>query len=525
MPEILTSATFWFGAFLLALHQYGRFSELSAIDDPAVREHAGLIPDLRTRDFAGRLTFIGTLAAFLAATLILYLIFCLVAPTVLLGWAQVSGTAASGEAAIAELEAFVNSVPYPLYIAAAFMGLTQPAIPILSSLGNMQRDLFHALIGVPRRVVNTSTYFCNQIFARSTTRKQLAKEVVHLASDAWQERIDTYADSVFYRHQLRRLKLDDPAEIQELLQSSSRELKSLVIQLVYVASLATVRESDRKFLGRLAEDLKVSMPPHSRTTRNFLAGAVLFLIGATLLWTALPMFHGLVTQFLISEPKFWPKEIVYSGQYVMSQTVPMFVAVAVALATSNRIRRQKSICPAGNREAEHWLSRHFERYVTLFLAVVIGIVCYDLAQAFFDYGYFKEGTKGSFLTFAQNHLPFYLLHSFVSLTACFVVLLYIDELAEKQLNRPLRFTLMLVGSVAAASLFYALVRLHYQFKERLADGIDFVILMVALNVIAALLALAAARFNARHRIELDRDAAVRQEWNQAEGHPVAPAVS
>jgi hypothetical protein len=524
MPEILTSVTFWFGALLLILHQYGRFSELSTIDDPAVRAHAGLIPDLRTRDFAGRLTFTGTLVAFLAATLILYLLFCLVAPTVLVGWARVSGTAASGVAATEDLEAYMNSVPYPLYIAAAFMGLTQPAIPILSSLGNMQRDLFHALIGVPRRVVDTSTYFCNQIFARSTTRKQLAKEVAHLASDAWQERIDAYADSVFYRHQLKRLKLDDPAEKQELLQSSSRELKNLVNQLVYVASLATVRESDRKFLGRLAVDLGVSMPPHSKTTRNFFAGAILFLIGATLLWTGLPMLHGIVS-YLISEPKFWPMDIVYSGQYVMSQAVPMFFAVVVALATANRIRRQNSARPAGNQETGHWLVRHFDRYVTLFLAVVIGVVCYDLAQAFFDHGYFNEGTKGTFLSFAQKNLPFFLLHSFVSLTACFVVLLHIDERTEKQSYRPFQITLMLVVSVGAASMFYAVARLHYHLKERLADGLDFVALMVALNVIAALLALATAKFHARDRIEQDADAAVRQEWSQVDGHPVAPAAS
>lgn len=521
MPEILTSVTFWFGAFLLVLHQYGRFSELSAIDDPAVSAHAGLIPDLRTRDFAGRLTFIGTLVAFLAATLILYLLFCLVAPTVLLGWVQVSGSGEAGK----DLEAFMESVPYPLYIAAAFMGLTQPTIPILSSLGNMQRDLFHALIGVPRRVVNTSTYFCNQIFARATTKKQLSREVVHLASDAWQERIDPYADSVFYRHQLQRLKLDDPTEMQELLQSSRRELKNLVIQLVYAASLATVRESDRRFLDRLAEDLKVSMPPHSKTTRNLLAAAVLFLIGATLLWIALPMLHGPVSQFLISEPKYWPREIAFSGQYLMSQAVPMFVAVAVALATSSRIRRQKAMLAPGSQDSGHWLVRHFDRYAMLFLFVVIGIVCYDLAQAFFDYGYFREETQGTFWSFAQKNLPFYLLHSFVSLTACFVVLLYVDQMAEKQSSRPLHITLMLVASVGAASMFYALARLHFHLKVTLADGVDFVALMVVLNVIAALLAFATARFHARNQIVPDRDAAVRQEWSQTEGHPVAPAVS
>jgi hypothetical protein len=152
MSELIASAEFWFGAVVLCAYQIARFSELSAVD-PALSARSALIPNLRASDFAGRFTFVATLSLFLAASFAVYLGLCALSPTVLHGWARVSGAAPT-----ADLEEFIRSVPYPLYIAAAFMGLTQPAIPVLSKFGDMQRNLFHAWMGVPRRVVDTSSF-------------------------------------------------------------------------------------------------------------------------------------------------------------------------------------------------------------------------------------------------------------------------------------------------------------------------------------------------------------------------------
>jgi hypothetical protein len=499
MSSLLSSVEFWFGAFLLFAYQIARFSELSALD-PAVSARSALIPNLRASDFTGRFAFFVTLSAFLAATLGIYLILCLVSPTVLHGWAQVSG-AAAGE----DLEKFVGSVPYPLYIAAAFMGLTQPAIPILSKLGDMQRNLFHALIGVPRRVVDTSTYLANQIFARSSTSDELGKELLRLVSDPWLERIDAYADAVFYRHQLARLKLEDDQEVGELLKGSKRELKNLIAELVYAASLATVRESGSKSLDRLAADLDVALPPSPATLRDFLAGGILFLIGMTFLWSVIPMFDGLSAKFLSAGSKwdFWPDTLSASGQYLMSQAGPIFVATGLALATwSAAYRRHDYVVPATRRPPASRIAAHLDRYAGLFVGVVVIIVAYDLGQAFFDYGYFREGTgKGSFWAFVLSNLPFFLLHSFISLAACFVLLLHVDEI-EAERAKETRFpalALLTVG-VGLASLFYAVARLYYQFRFKEIDGVDFVVLVVVLNVSAALLAYATAVFYCRRQV-------------------------
>ena len=239
MSDLFLSTEFWFGAAVLGAYQFAKFSELSSLD-PEFAARSAPIPNLRAIDFAGKATYCATLLAFLAATLLTYFVLCRISPTILLGWAQVSGAPANED-----LHRFVDAVNYPLYIAAAFIGFTQPGIPLLSNIGNLQRNLFHAWMGVPSRVMSTSSSFANQIFTRSPDAKQLADELKVLISDAWVQQIDAYADAEFYRAHLARLKLDDEAE---LLNGTRRELKILTRQLVDVASLATVRESGVAFL-------------------------------------------------------------------------------------------------------------------------------------------------------------------------------------------------------------------------------------------------------------------------------------
>ena len=222
------------GAALLGAYQFAKFNELRS-PDPDFAARSALIPNPRAIDFAGRLTYSATLVAFLAATFLIYFVLCKISPTILSGWAQVSGASPDEK-----LTKFVNTVNYPLYIAAVYMGVAQQGIPLLSNIGNVQRNLFHAWMGIPTKVMRASSFFANQIFARSPDAERLAKEVEVLRSDAWVERIDAYADTELYATHLARLKLDDEPELHK---ATRRELKILTRQLVDVASLATVRES------------------------------------------------------------------------------------------------------------------------------------------------------------------------------------------------------------------------------------------------------------------------------------------
>lgn len=486
MSDLFLSTEFWFGAAVLGAYQFAKFSELRS-PDPEFAARSALIPNLRAIDFAGRVTYCATLVAFLIATFLIYCVLCKISPTILLGWAQVSGASPSED-----LETFVGSVNYPLYIAAAYIGFTQPGIPLLSNIGNVQRNLFHAWMGVPSRVMSASSFFANQMFTRSQDTKELAKELQVLISDAWVERIDAYADAEFYRAHLARLKLDDEAE---LLKGTRRELKILTRQLVDVASLATVRESGIASLARLAGDLRVSMLPNPGWPKAFLAGGTLFFIGMTFLWNLIPAFDSAAARFLSAGAKhdFWPANLSFSGQYLISQAGPIFLATGVALATWVSAFDRAQTATVDKPRPVDGIAAHFNRYAGLFAFTVIGIVLFDVFQAFFDYGAYKAGRAIDFVTFIQSNLPFYLLHSFISLFVCFVLLRHMDDGAQLPRRRTASTISLLVTGVALASLFYAAAQVQHKFNVPFGpNGADLAVLMVVINVSAALMAFACA---------------------------------
>jgi glycerol uptake facilitator-like aquaporin len=499
MHQLLGDIGFWFGAAVLGVHQIGRFNELSA-SDAALSARSALIPNLRVSDFTGRFTYCATLTAFLAVSVVIYFLLCLVTPDILRGWAQVSG--ASPES----FDAYLKSVPFPLYIAAAFMGLTQSTIPVLSHLGDMQRSLFHELIGVPKRVVAASQYFSNQLFARSSGSRGLANQVMELVSDSWLERIDRYADSVFYRHQLARMKLDDEAELKERLRGSKPELRNLTGQLVYAAALATVRESGVKSLAQLAEDLKVTLPRVSTRVQDFFAGGILFLIGMTLLWSIIPMLDPLAARYLIPAGgiDLWPNKPSFAGPYVTGQLIPIFITTGLALAAWTGAFSRPGARRLAKRPAANPVAAIFDRYVGLFVGVILVVVVYDLFQAFFEYGLYDEGRTNSVWSFLRSNVHYFLLHSFISIVICFFVLLHVEDRAKTK-GTPKRIAMLLAG-VGTLSLFYAVARLRYQYGYPSGAGTDYVVLVVGLNLVGALLALAAATVYSRRHASQDEEA-------------------
>lgn len=483
MSELISSTEFWFGASILLAYQASRFYELNA-SDPVLSRKSLTIPNLRACDFAGRAPFFGTLAAFLLVTLGVYLLFCLLSPTVIQGWAQVTGLSAGID----------ESVPYPLYITAAFMGLTQPGIPIFSSIGELQRNLFHFWIGVPKTVVATSGSFSTQIFVRATTKESLRSVLRKLSGDAWIGKMQPYADTVFYRAQLERLGLASPQEAPEIFAGSTRELKTLVDQLVYASALSTVRKSGGRALSRLAGDLGVSV--ERRETGGGAAAKIglLFLIGMTVLWFLIPMLHpvaGAVAGGVGGS--FWPQDLPGSGQYLATQVAPVLMAVAIVLLAT---RRQPFT--AGRPKVRAHLQLVLHRQAPLFLSILFAVVVYDYVQALFDFGYFGYRYPGTVLAFFLEFLPFNILHGFIALAACFIIFAHLSRKGAGDAGvHILAVWAILMAVVVGLAAFYAKSRLMFQFG--LEGGLDYVALVALLNGLAASLGLAVASMVHRFR--------------------------
>ena len=124
-----------------------------------------------------------------------------------------------------DLAMFVDTVNYPLYIAAAYIGFTQPSILSSPMSGTSSGTFFMPGNGSPHPglghvdLTPPTRYSCGVPEA-----DQLARELQVLISDRWVEQLDAYADAEFYRAHLARLKLESEGE---LLEGTRQELRPL----------------------------------------------------------------------------------------------------------------------------------------------------------------------------------------------------------------------------------------------------------------------------------------------------------
>jgi hypothetical protein len=397
--------------------------------------------------------------------------------------------------------------------------LSQPGVPALSSLGSLQKNLFHSLIGIPKKVVAISLAFSNEIFARSPNAQVIGEELKKLLADAWIREIGAFADTGFYAGHIARLGLDKEDQLTETLAGSRRELKSLVSQLVFAASLASVRKSGVRGLDDLAEALDVSPPAPVGLVKDMLAGAVLGIVAMTVLWFAIPMLDGFASRHLKGTFDFWPDDLPGSGQSLLSNAVPILISIAITLATWSRLSVTKpfhslhaeriGLLPETRAAQKGAVFSKLERYAGLLLSLVLVVSVYDLAQALYDFGIFGS-PENSASAFLMNNVPFYILHSFISILCCFVILASIERIVEGGWSVLVRPVLVLSVVVALASGFYAQARLAFQYER--AVGLDLIILVILVNVTAALVAFAAAALFCRRRM------AARQGVDEVSSH-------
>jgi hypothetical protein len=175
------------------------------------------------------------------------------------------------------------------------------------------------------------------------------------------------------------------------------------------------------------------------------------------------------------------------------------MAAAITLAMwSRRLERSDEERDGSDRPDGEFIGQ-LESYSGLLLTLVLIVVLYDFAQALYDFGSFKAEVAKSAYEFIIKNVPFYVLHSFVPILASFVILIYVEHLGNSsRWLSLLGAAALMVLVVGFASGFYAIARLYYQFG--VTQGLDFIVIVVAVNVTAALLALATAALFSKRQI-------------------------
>jgi len=202
MWDALQQQSFLVGAALILIYQAARFGEIYA-GDPVTSRYVSLLPGTGVRDFAGPHAYHWALAAFLVASLVVYSALCLISPNVLTGAVKLLTNNA-------DADQISEGVPLPLYIAALFMGLTQPIIPGLSQFQTAQLNFFHDRIEVPRRIIDISGSLTVAIEARAgEDRQQLVAEVRKLVGNDFLTSLQPHGDLAFYKLQLEKMEVDN----------------------------------------------------------------------------------------------------------------------------------------------------------------------------------------------------------------------------------------------------------------------------------------------------------------------------
>ena len=123
MWATLQDQYFLIGTALVAISHAVKFGELNSTD-PVTGRYITLLPGAKVRDFTGPYAYHIALAAFLGVSLTAYFFVCQISPEILRGAAGFFGGPKAQQA--------IEGVAYPLYVAALFVGLTQPIVPVFA---------------------------------------------------------------------------------------------------------------------------------------------------------------------------------------------------------------------------------------------------------------------------------------------------------------------------------------------------------------------------------------------------------
>ncbi|TBG75763.1 hypothetical protein ELG69_27240 (plasmid) [Rhizobium leguminosarum] len=471
MSDLFTSFQFWLGAAFLMCFQIGKYGELNDQDED-LKPWYGAVPNLRARHFLGFQNYIATLLLFLLATFAGYVVACLVSPSIISGWQRVTANPAAAET----MKAYLDSVPYPLFIAAAFMGLTNQSIPGFSKVANLQRDVFHELVGVPRMVASTATTMSIQLLVKHKSDPDRIKQIQQWTSPVWEESIRDIVDLSFYDAELKRR-----SNALSSFEKTQSDLLVLFRELIYVMAIAAARNGGGADLRRLAGKLGVDLPERKNPFKELIVGALISVVALTVLCFAIPMAAPAVDWLNGSRPlSFWPqdaKALRASSIYVVSQCIPVLIASGLLFVSLPSAQAGTTLNVRGV----------IEKNAGKLLIIMCAVIVFDYAQLISDYGIYNPYLRSAPIELFASWIPYNIAHSIISISVCVVLLHYLSRGEAKTPGVSIVYILVMAAVALTTSCFYALVRLRYDFKVEVT--LDYLFIVCLLNLVAAMIAL------------------------------------
>jgi len=467
MWTTLQDQSFLLGATLVILVHATKFGELN-LGNPVTGRYIALLPGAKVRDFVGPYAYHIALFAFLAVSLVSYYLCCQISPNILKGATKVLGNV--------DTDNTFHDVPYPLYVATLFIGLTQPIVPLFSRFGEVQRNFFHDQIEVPGRLIKLAERLTSTIEARAGGNKRhLAKEARRLISGEVFATVQTYGDVVFYKLQLERLGFaEQGASEKTISESSLRELRSLIERVVFCTLVAAMRQSGTKGVSKVADAIGIpSAVPGLNNLRYLLTGIAAsgMMFSLCILTTAhifvllaAPVAH-LFTKPL--DQSLWPTTLGYVGDELWTMVPPVFVCLIISVTFL--VPREAQSPARSNPSLIADLVCFFRSGISIFIACIGVSLLIKVAQLFYEYGSFHLPNEA--LSSMRLVLP--VIQSFIPVAICLFTTWYIASRSDSTPRRHPSFVgtlLAIAGTVGFLAVLYDLTFLSEYLRLRPQDG-------------------------------------------------------
>jgi hypothetical protein len=467
MWTTLQDQSFLLGAALVILVHATKFGELN-LGNPVTGRYIALLPGAKVRDFVGPYAYHIALFAFLAVSLVSYYLCCQISPNILKGATKVFGNV--------DADNTFHDVPYPLYVATLFIGLTQPIVPLFSRFGEVQRNFFHDQIEVPGRLIKLAERLTSTIEARAGGNKgHLAREARRLISGEVFATVQTYGDVVFYKLQLERLGFaEQGASEKTISESSLRELRSLIERVVFCTLVAAMRQSGTKGVSKVADAIGIpSAVPGLNNLRYLLTGIAasgmvfslcILTIAHIFVLLAAPVAH-LFTKPL--DQSLWPTSLGYVGDELWTIVPPVFVCLIISVTFL--VPREAQSTARSNPSLIADLVGFFRSGISIFIACIGVSLLIKFSQLFYEYGSFHLPNEA--LSSMRLVLP--VIQSFIPVAVCLFTTWYIASRSDSTPRRHPSFVgtlLAIAGTVGFLAVLYDLTFLSEYLRVRPQDG-------------------------------------------------------
>jgi hypothetical protein len=521
MWATLQDQSFLLGAVLVTLVHATKFGELN-LGNPVTGRYLALLPGAKVRDFVGPYAYHVALLAFLGVSLTAYYLACQLSPDILQGAAKLLG--------YVDADKTIQGVPYPLYVAALFIGLTQPIVPVFSRFGEAQRDFFHDQIEVPSRLIDLAERLASAVEARAAADK---RQVRNLVSGNVFSTVQTYGDLAFYKLQLERLDLGDPGALDNAIkESSAKELRGLIERIIFCTLVAVMRQSGTRALVKVADAIGVpSSRPRFSNFGYFVTGlaasGMLFSICILTIAHVFALLAGPVARLFGKslDQSLWPNNLDNVGSELWTIVPPIFVCliVAVSLLAPNESPQTRHSGPSRSSASNIDLIGFFRSGASVF-GLCIGVtILVKIAQLFSEYGSTFHISKDA-LSAARLMLP--LIQSFIPVAVCLFTTWYLASCAVDAPRRGLSFTSTLSAIAAVVgflAILYDMTFLYEYLRVRPQDGPgwEHLLFSVVANILISICAFVSIVLFFKSRIVLQTPAAVLQRTQECTANGAA----